>query len=158
LKIVSGGQTGVDRAALDAALEAGLPCGGFVPRGRLAEDGPIPARYPLTECESEDYAVRTGLNVLGSDATLILYEGELSGGTLLTAGLCRRHGKPVFTLALGREPPEAAAERCRAFIRRARPSILNVAGPRESGSPGVYGRSLAVLKRVFAGSPDGKAP
>src|SRR3989344_782830 len=100
MKIISGGQTGVDRAALDAALELGLPCGGIVPKGRLAEDGRIPERYPVQECDSEDYVVRTELNVIHSDATLILNRGEISGGTLITAQFCRKHKKPFHVIPM----------------------------------------------------------
>lgn len=149
-RVVSGAQTGVDRAALDAAREAGLPCGGWAPLGRLAEDGRIPDRYPVRECESADYAVRTERNVLDSDATLILYEGKLDGGTAYTLELCRRHGKPAEALAIDRGGSAEAAAVAADFLRRVRPRILNVAGPRESGRPGIHSRALALLRRVFA--------
>ena len=84
LRVISGGQTGVDRAALDAAFELALECGGWVPAGRRAEDGPVDARYPLRETAAGDYETRTRLNVRDSDATLILTRGRPSGGTALT--------------------------------------------------------------------------
>ena len=146
-RIISGGQTGVDRAALDAALALGIPCGGHVPLGRLAEDGRIPELYPVTECSIVDYPARTELNVVCSDATLILCVGEPSGGTRLTVELCRRHGKPLRVVRL--EPPEAAVAQVRAFLDEARPRVLNVAGPRESSRPGIHALALAVLRKVL---------
>src|SRR5262245_50786528 len=92
-KIVSGGQTGADRAALDVALELGLPCGGWCPRGRLAEDGPIASKYPLQETQSRDYPPRTKRNVQDSDGTLILTWGNPDRGTILTAKLAQELGK-----------------------------------------------------------------
>jgi len=149
-KVISGAQTGVDRAALDAALEAGVPCGGFVPKGRLAEDGRVPDGYPVQECGSSDYALRTEMNVLQSGATLILYEGKLDGGTLLTLNLCIKHRKPFAGVALDRRTPDEAVSQCLEFIREACPAALNIAGPRESGRPGIHGRALDVLRRVIA--------
>jgi len=148
-KVLSGGQTGVDRAALDAALEAGIPCGGYVPKGRLAEDGRVPGKYPMQECDSEDYAVRTFLNVRHSDATLILARGKPGGGTLFTKRVCLDLGKPVRVIDLEECGPRQALERASDFLRRERPSILNVAGPRESGSPGIYVLSFSLLREVF---------
>src|SRR5947209_12411896 len=98
LKIVSGGQTGVDRAALDVALELGLPCGGWCPKGRLAEDGVVPDRYPLDEAPTASYPERTRLNVRDSDATLVLSWGAPQGGTLLTVRACQGQGKPHLVL------------------------------------------------------------
>ena len=96
-RIISGGQTGVDRAALDAALEYNFPCGGWCPKGRLAEDGIISQKYPLKETESSEYEVRTKLNVRGSDGTLILTWGKPTGGTTLTVEFAKQYtGSPAF--------------------------------------------------------------
>src|SRR3989442_2721366 len=100
VEIVSGGQTGVDRAALDTALALGLPCGGWCPRGRRAEDGPLPTRYPLRETPSSSYPERTVWNVRDSDGTLILHRGRLSGGTALTLRLVSRHGRHSLAVVL----------------------------------------------------------
>ncbi len=144
-KIVSGGQTGVDRAALDVAIAVGLEHGGWCPAGRLAEDGMIPSCYQLVETGSTDYAYRTEQNVLDSDATLILYEQKLRGGTLLTRKLCDRWQRPYCLARLDREP----FERVRAWLATLAPETLNVAGPRESSSPGIRDRAWAFLIRVL---------
>ena len=143
-RIVSGGQTGVDRGALDAAIELGLEHGGWCPRGRLAEDGAIPARYQLAETSAAEYWVRTERNVVDSDGTLILYRGALSGGTELTIRMARKHKKPHLLLDLAAAPDPAAA---RDWIRQHRIAVLNVAGPRESSAPGI-GRSVDKFLRT----------
>jgi hypothetical protein len=146
LKVVSGGQTGVDRAALDAARAAGLPCGGWCPRGRLAEDGPIEPGYPLIETPGADYAQRTEWNVRDSDGTLVLARGQAIGGTALTIALARRHGKPLLVVDLSRDPsPEEAAR----WIEDRGVRVLNVAGPRESQRPGIGREARAYLERLF---------
>jgi len=147
VKIVSGGQTGVDRGALDAAIALGIPHGGWCPRGRLAEDGMIPSRYKLTETGSPEYRVRTEQNVLDSDATLILHRGPLRGGTELTRQLAERHAKPCLAVDLD-APPEPEA--IRSWIAESRAGTLNVAGPRESQSPGISVLAADFLKRLFS--------
>jgi hypothetical protein len=109
-KIVSGGQTGADRGGLDAAIELGIPHGGWCPKGRKAEDGAIPLTYDLTETGSADYRVRTEKNVLDSDATAIFTCGELSGGSKLTADLAEKHGKPWIHIDILRGKMGAAAD------------------------------------------------
>jgi hypothetical protein len=149
-KIISGGQTGIDRAALDAALQLGIPCGGFCPAGRLAEDGPIPEHYPLTEVMIVNYPFRTRRNVDVADAILILHE-ELplptSPGTLLTLRLARESGKPWREVFL--DLPAAVAF-ARGFLAEQDGKILMVAGPRESKCPGIHDRALAFLLEVLA--------
>jgi len=144
---VSGGQTGVDRAALDAAREAGLLRGGWCPRGRLAEDGPLPAEYPLRETPEADPAQRTAWNVRDSDGTLILLRGAPRGGTALTLTRAAALGRPVLALDLGTEPDPVAV---RVWLGRHRIRTLHVAGPRESEAPGIHAASLAFLRRVLA--------
>jgi hypothetical protein len=131
LTILSGGQAGVDRGALDAALELGSPCHGWCPRGRLAEDGPIPQRYPLSEADG-GYPGRTRRNIEESDGTLILHRGHLTEGTLLTLEICRDLGKPVCLVDAATSSPARAAAVAREFIVAHDIERLNVAGPRRS--------------------------
>ena len=153
--IWSGGQTGVDRAALDAALEAGLATGGWIPRGRRAEDGPIPPSYAgLRETDSDDYAVRTVRNVVDSDATLILTWGPATGGTLATLLAAERAGKPHLVIDLLVADSVGDARTVSAWIAGLagpdRRPVLNVAGPRASQAPHVYARAREFLTRTFA--------
>ena len=132
IKVVSGGQTGVDRGALDAALELNLQCGGWCPQGRLAEDGAIPEQYPMQEMESDDYRDRTRKNVLDSDGTAIIYFGEIEGGTESTLDDCVQLAKP-YQLINGAETQTGQAAKLIAdFVRERGVQTLNVAGPRAS--------------------------
>jgi hypothetical protein len=154
-KIVSGGQTGADRAALDFAIEHRIRHGGWCPNGRLAEDGRIAKRYRLKETESAYPAVRTGWNVRESDGTVIFsLRKRLTGGTRLTEQLALRYKKPLLKIvAPGRNAGRALA----CFIRKHDIGILNVAGPRESGQVGVYAFTRRVLKKAtdaFGARPD----
>jgi hypothetical protein len=145
-KIISGGQTGVDRAALDVALELGISCGGWCPKGRRAEDGTIPFHYPLQEVASRDYRVRTEKNVVAADGTLILTWGKPMGGTALTIKLAEKHRKPFLVIDSGRElNPVIVWKWGQAYSIQ----MLNVAGPRESEVPGIHARTAAFLKEVF---------
>lgn len=145
-KIVSGGQAGVDRAALDAALATNTPSGGWCPKGRRAEDGILPARYPLQETPSADYRQRTEWNVRDSDATLILKRGMLAGGTRLTAELATDLEKPCLILDLDEQPDPAA---CARWLEKNEVKILNVAGPRESHNPGIRALARAFLEKLL---------
>jgi hypothetical protein len=145
--IISGGQTGADRAALDVAIERGLQVGGWVPKGRLAEDGPIPERYSgLVETESSDPAVRTTSNVRESDATLIVSHGSLTGGSVVTLEEARRRGKPVLHVDLQKLAPKSAAVQLGQWLADVSPRILNVAGPRASEDATIF-RAVVVLLR-----------
>lgn len=149
-KIVSGGQTGVDRAALDAALAANFPCGGWAPGDRMAEDGIIPERYPLIVLPNGSNRQRTRLNVVDSDGTAVLYYESLKGGTRLTRNLCALLKRP-YILINARETPDpiVAAERIVKFIEYDGIEVLNVAGPRLSGWAGGYAYSLKVTGQVI---------
>lgn len=147
LKIISGGQTGVDRAALDAARETGLPIGGWCPNGRRAEDGILAAVYPLEETPSEAYEQRTVWNVRDADATLILaFSAQLSGGTLFTRQIAERLQKPCLVLVLDEH---ASITLTADWIGRHANCVLNVAGPRESGQPGVYATARSFCFTLF---------
>jgi len=149
-KVVSGGQTGVDRAGLDAAMDAGIPVGGYCPKGRLAEDGSIPARYPMMELESPVFRDRTERNVVESDGTLILNKGVLSEGTGLTSDFAAQHGKPCLVVQLDAEKMVAPEQVIRWLIEQ-QIGILNIAGPRESKhSEGIYSEARAYLECLFS--------
>ena len=158
ITIISGGQTGVDRGALDAALALGVPCGGWCPAGRMDEDGTIPDRYPLRELPYGGYKARTIRNLLEADGTLIIYFGALEGGTEMTALHCMKYRRP-YRLVDGWEiPPERAAEMVWAFVREKNLQSLNVAGPRASRRPEgqtyacqMVGRLLKLLDAAGAG-------
>lgn len=134
-KIVSGGQTGVDRGALDAAIALNINHGGWCPKGRIAEDGPIASTYRLQEMPQEDYSARTEKNVIDSDGTLILYRERLSGGTLLTNRLAKRHGRPLHRVRLDRTIGYTDVLR---WLRENQVKILNIAGPRGSSHPKMH--------------------
>lgn len=153
IRIVSGGQTGVDRAALDVALALGIPCGGWCPQGRRAEDGRIPLVYPLQEMPSSEYADRTEKNVIDSDGTLIVCVGEPRGGTHFTLLCAQKHGKPYYIVDLARHPHQALAG-TRAWLQTQRVAVLNIAGPRESEHPGIYDLAVGWLRALFHMSAD----
>ena len=149
MKIVSGGQTGVDRAALDVALELGIECGGWCPAGRAAEDGPIATRYPMRETPSPDPAQRTEWNVRDSDATLVLASAAASAGTDVAVAVARQLRRPLYTFHAGSAEDVGAFRR---WLQVYRVGTLNVAGPRESESPGIHAEARRILTALLGGS------
>jgi hypothetical protein len=145
-RILSGGQTGVDRAALDVALALGLPCGGWVPRGRRAEDGAVPRRYPMRETRGRSYAERTFRNICDSDGTLVLARGSPTGGAALTIALARRLGKPHLLVDFRAAPDPISII---GWIDDHHIRVLNIAGPRESTCPGIYDQAKALLEGLL---------
>ena len=147
IKIVSGGQTGADRAALDWAPARGVECGGWCPKGRKTEDGPIDANYPLKETPSASYIQRTEWNVRDSDATILFsIEPTLTGGSLRTMEFARKHEKPRVRFHSGISDP---AGKLRAFLQENSVDILNVAGPRASNEPEVVRFVTTALDKAF---------
>lgn len=137
----------MDRAALDAALASRIPCGGWCPKDRWAEDGRIDDRYPLVETPSGDTAQRTEWNVRDSGGTLVLTRGKPSGGTALTIRLAAAVGRPYLVVDL--EDPDGL-ERTRSWLRKNEVDVVNIAGPRESKCPGIYQEALAFLRAVLS--------
>jgi hypothetical protein len=151
-KVVSGGQTGVDRAALDVAIYLDIPHGGWCPRGRRAEDGRIPDGYQLRETSSRDYATRTEQNVIDSDGTLILYANKLSGGSGLTLRLAQLHRRPVYCVDLSAHddfPDQREVENVADWLKHNGVRVLNVAGPRASTYENLGRFSEQFLMQLF---------
>lgn len=146
MKIVSGGQTGVDRGALDAALDCGVEIGGWCPRGRRAEDGVIPARYALVETPQPAYLQRTRWNVRDSDVTLLLHAGEMGAGSRATISFCRELKKPNIIIDMRNRE---AKDNVIAFLREYSAVTVNVAGPRESGNQGIQERTRHFMSAVI---------
>ena len=147
MKIISGGQTGVDRAALDAAMDLGVDVGGWCPNGRKAEDGAIPDKYPLKETLSDEYPVRTELNVCNSDFTLILCSGKMTRGTALTARICERKQKPYMVINL--DSKNIFFFNVIAPIIRNGYEEINFAGPRETMRTGIRKKAYEFVRRFL---------
>jgi predicted Rossmann-fold nucleotide-binding protein len=138
-RIISGGQTGADRAALDAAIDCGTPHGGWCPAGRIASDGTIPEDYNLRETEESTYPPRTERNVKEADATVVFMRGPgISPGSKLTIGLCEKHKKPFTIVNVAITGTEDAAMLIKYLVQEYKVRTLNVAGSRENKSPGIY--------------------
>jgi hypothetical protein len=150
VNIISGGQTGVDRAALDVALKHGIDCGGWCPEGRLDEFGGIPDRYPITELETGGFAERTRANVRDSDGTFVIYSGTLSGGSAFTVAYCGELQRPYLTIDALKNSTEDAAKLAIDFLGKNKIDILNVAGPRQSEWPEGYDYAFRVLEIVLS--------
>ena len=153
-KIVSGGQTGADRAALDVAIAHDIPYGGWVPAGKIAEDGAIPRRYHLKELVCNEYDDRTKMNVTDSDGTLVISHGLLTGGFALTFEYARRKGKPCLHVDLNEMTVGQVCEGIKKWLQDNRVHVLNVAGPRASQDPGIYDAVTLVVKSLVGNVPD----
>ena len=150
VRIISGGQTGADRAALDVALRHGFPHGGWCPKGRKAEDGVIGGQYRLRETPSARYIERTERNVQDSDGTIVLTLGnEISGGSLRTVEFCQKHGKPYLHIAPHAGRYDDPALRAQRFVEEHQVKVLNVAGSRESEEPGIWRWAYQVIEDAF---------
>ena len=151
-KIVSGGQTGADQGALSACVQRGFPYGGWIPKGRRTEKGQVPARYrKLRQHWSRHYPPRTEKNVVESDCTVIFTYGKPDGGSLLTIGFAKQHGKPCLKVDLN-QAPDAAVARVVRWIKRNLPdgAVLNVAGSRRSKAPGIHRAVTRAVLDVLA--------
>lgn len=144
-KIISGGQTGVDRAALDVAQASGIPCGGSCPAGRDADDGPIPLHYPLQETRENDHMVRTGNNVRDADATLLLFRDELHGGTAYAVEMARHMDKPVLAVDLNAAPDVGEVAD---WLKSLDAHTVHIGGQREKTSPGIYQQARTFIQAV----------
>ncbi len=162
IKVVTGGQTGVDRGALDAALDLKIECGGWCPEGRLAEDGPIPEQYPLQELPGGDYRDRTRKNVTDSDGSAIIYFGEIEGGTECTLDDCVQLAKPYQLVDGSGMQPGQAAKQLAEFVRERGVQTLNIAGPRaskiEKGHKYAFDTVRMLVDLLNQKRPSGKRP
>jgi hypothetical protein len=149
IKIISGGQTGADRAALDFSLKHGVPHGGWVPKERKTEDGTLPEKYHLREMPTGQYSKRTEQNILDSDSTLIVSHGLLTGGSALTRELAKLHQKPWIHIDLEATPSPKAASMIREWIKHNGTKVMNVAGARASKDPKIYQATMDLLEKVF---------
>ena len=151
-KIISGGQTGVDQAGLDVAIALNIPHGGWIPKGRLTEDGPLPEKYHLQEMTTKSYPKRTEKNILDSDATVIISHGNLTGGSALTKKLAQQHSKPWLHLDMDKMSVPYASRLLKTWVTDNGIKVLNVAGPRGSGDPKIYAVAFQVLESALKNS------
>ncbi len=149
IRIVSGGQTGVDRGALMAALDRGVPCGGWCPAGRRAEDGRIPDFFPVRELATAEYADRTLRNVRDSDGTVVIFFSDIEGGTRLTVACCRRERRPYLLLDAHEMTTSEAARKIASFAEQHRLATVNVAGPRASRHPAACPWARAAVREFL---------
>ncbi len=148
-RVISGGQTGVDRAALDVAMKIGIDCGGWVPKGRFAEDGPLDISYPVQEMQTRSRSARTEKNIMDSDGTLVIFNHKADGGTALTIVLADVNQRPLCEIDLGSTSMEEALQTSLAWIAANDIKVLNVAGPRKSKDPTIYETATAFLSLLF---------
>lgn len=148
-KIISGGQTGADRAALDIAIKLNITHGGWIPKGRKTEDGVLPNKYQLKEMPTPSYPKRTEKNILESDGTLIVSHGKLTGGSALTRKLAKKHGRPWVHIDMNKISIQDAVNTIRSWIDRNNVQVLNVAGPRASKNPEIYDKVIEVLEATL---------
>jgi len=149
-KIVSGGQTGADRAALDFAIKKSIPHGGWIPKGRLTEEGPLSDHYQLREMETRNYSKRTEQNVIDSDGTLILSHGKLSAGSALTKQFAKKHQRPCLHIDFNNASMPESAKQIKKWVDGNEIKTLNIAGPRASKDSRIYRKTLEVLKIAFS--------
>ena len=148
-KIISGGQTGADQAALDVAIKLNILHGGWIPKGRLTEDGPLAEKYDLQEMQTDSYSKRTEQNVIDSDGTVIFSHGKLTGGSAFTGKMAEKHTRPLLHLNMDKMSVSYAARMLQSWIIDNGIRVLNVAGPRASGDPEIYGMVTKVLESVL---------
>ena len=148
-KIISGGQTGADQAALDAAIKLGISHGGWIPKGRLTENGPLPDKYQLAEMPGTGYALRTEQNVIDSNGTLIISHGNLSEGSDYTRKMAIKHHRPWLHIDLNKIPEYNAVDFSRAWMFDDKIQVLNVAGPRAGKDPQIYDAVFKIIKGIF---------
>ena len=149
-KIISGGQTGADRAALDSAIKHGIPHGGWIPKGRLAKDGSLSVKYKLKEMPTSSYPAQTEQNVIDSDGTLIISHGKRGGGADLTQKLAIKHGRPWLHIDLNQKKDHTdAAAKIKEWIVQEEIEVIHVAGPRASKDPHIYNKVMEILELVY---------
>jgi hypothetical protein len=148
-KIISGGQTGADRAALDVAIKLGIPHGGWIPKGRLTENGMLDNKYHLKEMETASYNKRTEQNVIDSHGTLIISHGKLTGGSEYTRDMALGHGRPWLHIDLNQTESLEAAKQIKCWLVEHEIEVLNVAGPRASKDPTIYRSTTDILERAL---------
>lgn len=148
-KIISGGQTGADQAALDVALKLGIPHGGWIPKGRMTENGPLEDKYQLQEMDSTNYNKRTEQNVIDSDGTLIISHGTLTGGSEFTREMAIQHNRPWLHANLNKSIAFHVAQEIRSWIKEHKIVVLNVAGPRASKNKKIYKTTTDILETAF---------
>ena len=148
-RIISGGQTGADRAALDFAIKMDLPHGGWIPKGRMAEDGPIPARYNLKEMPTKNFPQRTERNVKKADGTLIVSHGKLTLGSDLTRKMALKHNKPCLHIDLNETSIFEVTEQINQWVMENRIEVLNIACSRASKDPKIYRAVYELLETIY---------